>query len=290
MSISDKRTIRLATSSFVATGMTYLLLILVLGLILMPLLWAIAASFTPNEKIYSYVFPFSFKAFFPQDFTLSAFKTLLIEKGFTTAILNTAILTVVTVFVGGIINLLAGFAFAVFNFRAKNLLFALVIFSFMVPVEVTIIPQYIQMRELGWLNTWQGLIVPGLANSMVIFLFRQFFSEIPKDLLEAARVDGSSWLRILFSIVVPISLPVLIGGGLVLFIAAWNSFFWPLVVASKPELRVIQVAISLSAQQVQTLLNEMFAGSLIAALVPILIILPLQQYYVKSIAATGIKE
>jgi len=165
-----------------------------------------------------------------------------------------------------------------------------VLFTFMVPIEVTILPQYIQMRNLGWINTWQGLIVPGLANSMVIFLFRQFFSEIPKDLLDAARADGASWLQILFSIVVPISLPVLIGASLVLFISGWNSFFWPLVVAPKPEFRVIQVAISLTATQHQTLLNQLFAGSLIAAVVPVLIMLPLQQYYVKSIASTGIKE
>ena len=144
--------------------------------------------------------------------------------------------------------------------------------------------------DIRGINTWQGLIIPGLANSMVIFLFRQFFSEIPQDLLDAARVDGASWLRILFSIVMPISLPVMIGAGLVLFISAWNSFFWPLVVAPKPELRVIQVAISLSAQQVQILLNELFAGALIAAIVPIILILPLQQYYVNSIASTGIKE
>ncbi|MFM8426295.1 MAG: carbohydrate ABC transporter permease, partial [Chloroflexota bacterium] len=128
----------------------------------------------------------------------------------------------------GLINLLAGFAFATFDFKGKNLLFGLVLFTFMVPIEVTIIPQYLQMKTLGWINTWQGLFIPGLANSMVIFLFRQFFSEIPKDLLDAARVDGASWLRILFLIVVPISKPVLIGAGMVLFISTWNSFFWPL--------------------------------------------------------------
>lgn len=276
--------------SFAATLAIYLLLLAILVLIVAPLLWAVASSFTPNERVYRYVFPFSLRAFFPQDFTLDAYRTLFLERGFGSAIRNTAILALCTVFIGGFLNLLAGFAFAVFQFRGKNLLFGLVLFTFMVPIEVTIIPQYIQMKNLGWINTWQGLIVPGLANSMVIFLFRQFFSEIPQDLLDAARVDGASWLRILFSIVIPISLPVMIGAGLVLFIASWNSFFWPLVVTPNPEFRVIQVAISLSARQVQTLLNELFAGSLLAAVVPVLVMLPLQQYYVKSIASTGIKE
>lgn len=273
-----------------STLTVYSLLGLIMAVIVAPLLWAIASSFTPNDQIYRHVFPFSLKVFFPQAFTWSAYQTLFMEKGFGTALFNTAILTLSTVLIGGLINLLAGFAFAVFDFRGKNALFALVLFTFMVPIEVTIIPQYIQMRDLGWINTWQGLIVPGLANSMVIFLFRQFFAELPRDLLDAARVDGASWPRILFSLVIPISLPVLIGAGLVLFISAWNAFFWPLVVAPKPELRVIQVAISLSAQQVQTLLNEMFAGALIAAIVPVLVMLPLQRYYVDSIASTGIKE
>ena len=273
-----------------STAVVYLLLLTVTALIVAPLLWAIASSFTPNDQVYRYVFPFSLRAFFPQEFTWSAYRTLFFEKGFGTALLNTSLLTLGTVLIGGLINLLAGFAFAVFEFRGKNVLFGLVLFTFMVPIEVTIIPQYIQMKELGWINTWQGLLVPGLANSMVIFLFRQFFSELPRDLLDAARVDGASWIRILFSLVIPISFPVLIGAGLVLFISTWNSFFWPLVVAPRPELRVIQVAISLSAQQVQTLLNELFAGSLIAAIVPILVMLPLQRYYVNSIASTGIKE
>lgn len=275
---------------FAITALVYGLLLAVAALILAPLLWAIASSFTPNAEVYRYVFPFSLKAFYPQNFTWDAYRILFLEKGFGTAIANTAWLTLGTVALGGLVNLLAGFAFAVFEFKGKNLLFGLVLFTFMVPIEVTIIPQYIQMRDLGWINTWQGLLVPGLANSLVIFLFRQFFAEFPRDLLDAARVDGASWGRILFSLVVPNAYPVLIGAGLVLFLSAWNAFFWPLIVAPRPELRVIQVAISLSAQQVQTLVNEMFAGSLIAAIVPILVILPLQQYYVRSIAATGIKE
>lgn len=276
--------------SLALTVLVYALLVAILALILLPLLWAIASSFTPNDEVYRFVFPFSLRAFYPQHFTWEAYRTLFVEKGFGTALANTTLLTIGTVVLGGLINLLAGFAFGVFDFKGKNVLFGLVLFTFMVPIEVTIIPQYIQMRDLGWINTWQGLLIPGLANSLVIFLFRQFFAEFPRDLLDAARVDGASWGRILFSLVVPNAYPVTIGAGLVLFLSAWNAFFWPLIVAPRPELRVVQVAISLSAQQVQTLVNEMFAGSLIAAIVPVLVILPLQQYYVRSIASTGIKE
>lgn len=268
----------------------YLLLLAVFVLVVSPLMWAVASSFSPNDQIFKNTFPFSWKALVPQQFTLEAYKALFTLRGFGPALLNTSMLAIGTVFISGLINLMAGFAFATFQFKGKALLFGLVLFTFMVPVEVTIIPQYIQMKNFGWINTWQGLFIPGIANSMVIFLFRQYFSEIPQDLLDAARVDGASWFKILFSIVVPISIPVLIGGGLVIFIATWNSFFWPLVVAPNPEFRVIQVAISLTVQQRQTLWNELLGGSLLAAIVPILIVLPLQQYYVRSIASTGIKE
>lgn len=119
-------------------------------------------------------------------------------------------------------------------FNGKNLLFGLVLFTFMVPIEVTIIPQYLQMKNLGSINTWQGLFIPGLANSMVIFLFRQFFSAVPKDLLDAARVDGASSLKILFSIVVPISKPVLIGAGIVVFHIHMELIFLATGSCSKP--------------------------------------------------------
>lgn len=267
----------------------YTLLVLVLLLVLLPLLWALASSFSPNAVIFKHAFPFSAQALVPQEFTLEAYANLFNQRDFGRALLNSFVLASVSVLVGGTVNFLAGFGFARFDFPGKKVLFALVIFTFMVPVEVTILPQFVLMRDMGWLNTWQGLIVPGLANSMVIFLFQQFFSEFPQDLLDAAKVDGATWPRILLSIVLPVSKPILIGAGLVLFLAAWNSFFWPLVVSPQPEFRVVQVAISLSIQERQTLWNELFAGSLMAAIVPILLLLPLQRYFVKSIATTGLK-
>lgn len=272
-----------------STIIIYVLLFMVLALVLLPLLWAISSSFSPNAEIFKYTYPFSVGAFIPQKFTLEAYSNLFAQRDFGRALVNSLLLSTVSVIIGGAVNFLAGFAFARFDFWGKRVLFIIVIFTFMVPVEVTILPQFILMRDAGWLNTWQGLIVPGLANSMVIFLFQQFYVEFPQELLDAARVDGANWPRIIASIVLPISKPILIGAGLVLFLAAWNSFFWPLVVSPQPEFRVVQVAISLSIQERQTLWNELFAGSLLAAVVPVLLLLPLQRYFVKSIATTGLK-
>ena len=267
----------------------YVLLTTILLIVVVPLMWAVAASFTPNEQVFRYVFPFSWRALFPSDPTLDAYLNLFQLRDFGGAIANTLALSVGTVAVGLLISAMAGFAFAKFEFRGKNLLFVTVLITFMIPVEVIIIPLYILMRDWGWINTWHGLFIPGIANGLVIFMFRQFFADIPQEILDAARVDGASWLRILFQLIIPISLPAMISGSLVLFLGTWNSFFWPLVVAPAPEFRVVQVAVSLAVESRQTIWNELMAGAILAAIVPVLLVFPFQRYYVRSIASTGIK-
>lgn len=269
--------------------LSYALLISVLAIVVVPLMWAVAASFTPNEQVFKYVFPFSWRALFPSDPTLEAYVNLFEQRDFGRAIVNTLALSFGSVLIGLLISAMAGFAFAKFEFRGKNLLFVIVLITFMIPVEVIIIPLYILMRDWGWINTWYGLFIPGLANGLVIFMFRQFFADIPQEILDAARVDGASWPRILFQLIIPISLPAIISGALILFLGSWNSFFWPLVVAPAPEFRVVQVAVSLAVQSRQTIWNELMAGAILAAIVPVLLVFPFQRYYVRSIASTGIK-
>ena len=268
----------------------YVLLVLVAAAMLVPLLWAISASFTPNEMVFRYAYPFSWRAFLPVDFTLDAYRNLF-ERDFGRSLINTLILGFAVVVMGGIINAMAGFAFARFEFAGKRFLFIFTILvTFLIPIDLTAIPRYILVNDLGWINTWQGLIVPGLASALVIFLFRQFFEQIPQDLIDAARVDGASWAHLFVRIVLPLSTPVLITAALLLFLSQWDSFFWPLLVAPRPELRVVQVEISNAVGEYQTLWNELLAGSMMAAVVPILLLLPFQRYYVRAITSSGIKE
>ncbi len=268
----------------------YLMVLAACIFAVLPLLWAVSASFTPLEKVFAYAYPFSWRALIPSEFTLDAYASLFLERGFARPIINTSVLGFATILAGGLLGAMAGFAFAAFDFRGKNFLFALILFTFMVPPEVTIIPLYTIVDRLDWVNTWQGLFLPGLANTVIIFLFRQFLSDIPRDLYDAARVDGASWFRIFFGIVLPISKPVIITASLVLFLSQWDAFMWPLVAAPKQEFRLIQVAISLSTEEYRVIWNELLAGSMLAAIIPILLILPFQRYYVGGIAGTGIKE
>lgn len=268
----------------------YLLLFIVTIIIIGPMLWAFAGSFTPNDLVFKYASPFSWRAFFPAEFTIQGYDALF-ARGFGTSLTNTFILGVIVVIVGGIFNALAGFAFARFDFFGKRFLFVFVILiTFLIPIDLTAIPRYILVRDLGWINTWQGLIVPALGNSLIIFLFRQFFEEIPQDLIDAARVDGASWLHLFWKIILPLSKPVLITAALLLFLTQWDSFFWPLLVAPNPALRVVQVEIANSVGQYGTLWNQLLAGANLAAIVPILLLLPFQRYYIQGIVSSGLKE
>ena len=270
--------------------LTYGLLFIVAIFVLLPLMWAFAASFTPNAKVFEYAFPFSLRALFPVDFTLEAYEALF-ARGFGNALKNSFWLSGVTVVLGGSINALAGFAFARFEFRGKRILFLTVILlPFLVPVDLTAIPRFILVNSLDWRNTWQALIVPGLGNSLAIFLFRQFFEEIPRDLIDAARVDGASWWRLFFNVVLPLSRPVLITAALFLFLQQWDAYFWPLLVAPRPELRLVQVAISGAVEEFRTRWNEQLAGSMLAAIVPILLLLPFQRYYIQAVTSSGLKD
>lgn len=273
----------------VFTATLYLLLVVMAIIVLAPLEWMIASSFTTRETVWANVLPFSWRALLPAEFTLAAYRSVFAE-GFGRTILNTLFVGATTTVLSLVVGATAGFAFARFQFRGKTFLWVLILLSLMVPYEATVIPAYTLVNTLGWINSWQALIVPAIANGTVIFLFRQFFAEIPQDFIDAARIDGASWMRILMGIVVPLTKPVIVTSAIIVFLAQWNSFFWPMLVAPAPDYRVVQVAVSiLGVQQQLRFWDLMFASTTIAAVVPLLLVLPLQKYYVSSITGSGLK-
>ena len=283
--------VRVAARLGQPTGLAlhYALFLLLVAVVLAPLWWMVASSFTTRETVWKNVLPFSWRALWPEQFTLAGYRAVF-EGGFGRAILNTVFVGLTTVVLTIAVCALSGFAFARFAFRGKRVLWAFVLVSLMVPWEATVIPAYTLVNSLGWINSWLALIVPAIANGTVIFLFRQFFAEIPQDLLDAARVDGASWPRVLGNIVMPLTMPVVVTSAILVFLAQWNAFFWPMLVAPDQDHRVVQVAVSiLGVEQNLRFWDQMFAGATIAALVPLFLVLPLQRYYVSSIMGSGIK-
>ena len=206
------------------------------------------------------------------------------SPGIFRALFNSMFICVTTVTFGVFVNSLAGFAFAVFEFPFKRALFAVVLLSFMMPFEAIVIPLYTLMRGLGWTDTYAALILPEVAGGLVIFLFRQFFAGIPKEIYEAARLDGATWWQVYRRMTMPLSGPTIATASLILFIHQWDAFFWPLVAASSEKFAVVQVAIARNMTLEQANWGALFASASSAVLVAMVPFLLLQRYYIRVVA------
>ena len=268
----------------------YLFHAVLLTIVFLPLVFALVSSFRPLEDLYKYVRPLTLETFIPKNFTLDAYKDIFVKYRFGTSVMNSIFVAGVTVMAGVVINALAGFAFAKFRFPCKRLLFGIVLLTFMVPFELLSINLYSMMIDFGWVDTFLALIVPSVPNGMVIFLFRQYYLGFPDYLLETSKIDGLNWWGIFWRVVMPNSKAVCISSGLVLFLNQWESFLWPVLVTRSENMQTIQIALNSFRTQYTKEWNNIFAASIIAFLIPILIILPLQKSYVEGITSTGSKE
>ncbi|MDQ0252952.1 multiple sugar transport system permease protein/putative chitobiose transport system permease protein [Evansella vedderi] len=268
----------------------YFIHVLIAAIVILPLAFGFVSSFRHLDDIFRYMSPVTWKTFIPTNLTLEAYVNLFSIRGFGRVLFNTFFVTTLTVIFGLFVCSLAAFGLSVFNFKGRNIIFVIVLLTFMIPEESIAIPLYRLVDSLGWINTYYALIVPGIANGLVIFLYRQFFMDIPKPLLEAARMDGASWFKIYWSIVMPLSKPVTVTASLLIFIQQWESFMWPLIATRTQEYRVIQVALSHLRTETGTYWNELFAAALISVIIPVLILLPLQRYFVQGITNTSTKD
>ncbi|MEF2248010.1 MULTISPECIES: carbohydrate ABC transporter permease [unclassified Paenibacillus] len=259
-------------------------------IIVFPLLFAVVSSLRPLKDIFKYVSPVTLYTFLPTNITFDAYISLFTVRNFDKVLFNTFFVAMMTVLFGIIFGSMAAFAFAKFQFKGKTLLFGVVLLTFMIPFEVIAIPLYGLVTSIGWIDTYYGLIVPAVANGLVIFLYRQFFLDLPDSLIESARLDGATWWKIYRSIIMPLCKPVTISAGLLLFISQWESFMWPLIATRSKEYKVIQVAMSDFTTEHSTLWNELYAVSVIAVIIPVFLLLPLQRYFVQGVSNTGIKE
>jgi ABC-type glycerol-3-phosphate transport system permease component len=201
--------------------------------------------------------------------------------------IQTGIITVAQV----VFSVLAGFAFAMFEFRFKNLLFGLVIGSLIIPFELTFIPNFVLISDLGWANTYQGLTVPFLASAFGVFMMRQFFLTIPRDLYDAAKIDGAGDWYYMWRIMVPLSKGAISAFTIFAFLSAWNQYLWPLVITNEESMRTAQIGIRffLVNQERNTDWGAIMAGTVIVMIPTLVIFLFAQKQLVKGIAASGLK-
>jgi ABC-type glycerol-3-phosphate transport system permease component len=202
---------------------------------------------------------------------------------------NTLFIAALTVLGVLITSTLAAYAFARMEFPGREVLFIVLLATMMVPFEVTLVPNFILVRNLQWVDHYEAMIIPWAASAFSIFLLRQFFRAIPQELYDAALIDGAGQLRFLLTIVLPLSRPALITSALFTFLGSWNSLMWPVLVTNRPEIRPIQVGMYSFIGDAGTQIQLLLAAITISVIPVIIIYLILQRWFIEGIATVGIR-
>jgi multiple sugar transport system permease protein len=248
-----------------------------------PFAWMVAASLKPRSESVAYP-----PDLLPKHPTLQFFKQLFSELDFGHYLLNTIAVVAISM-VGVVLMAMAGYGFAKFRFRGREPLFFLVLATMMIPVQVTMIPTYLILNGMKLTNTLLGIALPALVSGFSVFLFRQFMSTIPTELIEAARIDGAGEARIFWRLILPLSKPIIAVQIVLTFIASWNSFLWPLIVADDEKLYTLSVGVSLLNRQLATNPSLQMAGATLMV-VPILVVFVIfQRFVVQGFTLSGLK-
>jgi len=269
-------------------GLFSLLTIISLAFFL-PILWMISSSLTPNDRVFQYP-----PQWIPDSSTLSNYvevfttgRTVRIGR----ALLNSAVVAIVTVIITLIISSLAAYPLARMEFRGKDSLFLLILAGLMIPGEVTFVSLFLIFHKLGWINSYQALILPSLATPFGVFLLRQFFLSIPKSLEDAARIDGCGRFKTLFYIILPLSKPALATLALFIFLHSWNNFLWPLIVITEPTKMTVPVVLAFYSATFQSTMEygTLMAAAFLSSFLPVVLFLILQKQFVRGITHSGLK-
>jgi multiple sugar transport system permease protein len=269
----------------VARAVLYAILGAGLLVVVGPFLWAVLSSLKPEAEIRRIP-----ATWWPEALTLENYDELLSRLDFPQAFANSAIVAVLTTLGNLVFCSLLGYALAKLRFPGRRALFLIVLGTLMVPSMVTFVPQFVLVSNLGLVNSYGGLILPFLATPFGVFLMRQYLLSIPDELIEAARVDGAGELRIFARIVLPLCGPALATLTILTFLASWNNFLWPLVVATTEDRYTLPVALALySVGQNRIEFGLVLAGA-VAVLLPVVIVFVLlQRHFLRGIATTGLK-
>ncbi len=262
----------------------YSLLVVAAVLTAFPLFWMLSVSFMPTGAASTYPPPL-----LPAEPTLDNYRELFANHSAGRYLFNSALVATLATLISLVINTMAGYAFAKLRFRGRDRIFRGLLGALVIPAQVTMIPLFALVKEMGLVSTYGGVLVPYLTSVFGIFLIRQYALSLPDELLEAARIDGASEARIFWSLVVPLLKPILVTLAILTFLATWNDFMWPLIVLTEQKLYTLPVAIAgLSREYVQD--NELMMAGAVVTVIPVLVLfLAMQRYYIAGILAGSIK-
>ena len=261
---------------------------IVVGLIFVsPLLWMLASSFKPELEIFSNLN--SPSTFVPAHFTLQNYVEVFQRLKVFTILKNTLVYIGIVLFGDLLLGSMFGYALAKLKYRFRGISLTLVIALMSMPVEAIILPMYIEMAQIGWVNTMLGLTIPFMMNCFSIYMFYSYFISIPDELIEAAKVDGCGPIRTYFSIVMPISKTVFATVFILDFVSRWNDFMWPFLITTGEEKRTVQLAVQIFVGVSPIHYGVIMAVLTLASIPMIIMYIFMQKFYVEGIASTGIK-
>jgi multiple sugar transport system permease protein len=276
MEVEQNRTVR---------AFLYLILILYAIVTVGPFLWSVATALTKTEHVDLLIHRWGI----PPEVTLENFRYILKSGDFDRWLLNSLIVAGLGTLGKVFFNSLAGYALARMKFPGRDLLFWVVLATMMIPGVVLLIPQYLILNKLGWLDTYQGMIVPFLVTPFGIFLMRQFFLTIPVELEEAAELDGLGRFGIFWKVILPLTRPALAAQVIFNFLGDWNNFLWPNLIARSREMYTLTVGLQSFKQEYYSFWNQVLAGSMFLTVPVILLYLILNRWFVKGITLSGMK-
>ena len=249
-----------------------------------PFLWMLGVAFRTPADLYA-----DPSRIWPDHWTFSGFHAVFTQLPFLRLAVNSVVFAGGTTVLLLLIDSLCAYALARLRFRGQNFVFWTILLTLMVPFQVMLIPLFLTVFHLGWLNTFQGLIVPRSVSALGIFMLRQFFVKIPRELDEAAKMDGAGPLRIYWRIILPLARPALASLFVIQFMALWNDFLWPLVISSSTDMRTLPSALTLFSSQSGVDHAALMAGAAISLAPLAIAFLLAQRFFTEGIAATGIK-
>jgi multiple sugar transport system permease protein len=266
------------------TFATVLALALLSLAFLLPFLWMLSASLRTQGDLLA-----NPQTLWPADITWDNYREVWQRIPFGRQFANTVLYAGVITVVSVILDSMAGYAFARFTFPGRGALFVIVLVTLMLPIQVTLIPVYQLLNDLGWINTYQGLIVPRLADAFGIFFMRQFFLSLPRDLEDAGRIDGFSEFGIWRRIMMPLAWPAVLTLGLFNLLYNWNDLLWPLIVTTDENMRTLAAGLALFKGQHTAEYGLLMAGAILALLPMVAAFALVQRRFIEGIATTGMK-
>ncbi|WP_214078792.1 carbohydrate ABC transporter permease [Mesotoga sp.] len=262
----------------------YFLLVILAMFFLFPIYWMFVSSLKSPSEIFA--FP---PKLIPENPVWSNYTKVFSQVPFARYMLNTFFVASVVTIVALLLHSMAAYSLARLNYRGRNFLFILVISTLMIPFSAILIPLFLIVRNFGWIDSYRGLIIPAIPHAFGIFFLRQFYLGFPRELEEAAIIDGSGLVRVFFKIVLPLSKPVLSALAVFFFLANWNSFMWPLVIINSPEMRTVQLGVAQYGGEYNNPWAIQLAACTVALIPTLIVFVVLQKQLMQSIKMTGMK-